>query len=107
MKKVAIVSALALVILVSFQILKPVKWEFSTSKKSTGVGEVVEIVFKGKIDKGWYLYSSELKVEGPMPTQITVTPNAGFQLVGKLIAVSPKEKYDKILEQIIGCKDQV
>lgn len=84
--------------LFSFQILKPVKWTFLPSKKGAKVGETIDLVFKGKIDSGWYLYSSDLKVDGPMPTEIEFNQNGSFQLVGKLMPINAKEKYDEIWE---------
>ena len=95
--KSLIISVLGLFIF-SFQILKPVKWTFSPSKKGAKVGETIELVFKGKIDPGWYLYSSDLKVDGPMPTEIEFDQNGSFQLVGKLMPINAKEKYDEIWE---------
>ena len=85
--KSLIISVLGLFIF-SFQILKPVKWTFSPSKKGAKVGETIELVFKGKIDPGWYLYSSDLKVDGPMPTEIEFDQNGSFQLVGKLMPIN-------------------
>lgn len=97
MQKTIKISALFILsVCLSFQILKPVKWSSTSSKKGAKVGETVDLIFQGKIDKGWYLYSSELKVDGPMATEVQITPNSGFQLVGKLTAIAPKEKYDDV-----------
>jgi DsbC/DsbD-like thiol-disulfide interchange protein len=97
-KAVLFFSVIIITCLTSAQILKPVKWSFSASKAKPAVGETIDIVFDGKIDKGWHLYSSELKVEGPMPTEVEFEPNASYQLVGKLKAINPKEKYDEVWE---------
>lgn len=83
---------------VSAQILKPAKWSFKASKASPKVGETVNIIFTATIDNGWYLYSSKLVVDGPMPTEATFTKNGSFEAVGSLIPVNPKEKYDEIWE---------
>lgn len=80
----------------SFQILKPIKWTFSTSKAGAKPMDTIDLIFKGKLDAGWYVYGSELKVEGPMPTEIDFENNGAFQLVGKLKTVNAKEKYDEI-----------
>jgi hypothetical protein len=90
--------ALSFLGLVSFEIIKPVKWSFSSTPSKPAVGQTVELVFTGKILKDWYIYSSELKVEGPSPTEIDLISNGTFQKVGKLVAINPKEKYDKIWE---------
>ncbi len=78
------------------QILKPAKWTISSSKTNAKVGETIDIVFQAKIDDNWYMYSSELKVDGPLPTSVNFTKNETFQPIGKLVAIKPKEKYDEI-----------
>lgn len=85
----------------SFDIIKPVKWTFKASEAKPKVGQTIDLVFTGKIEKDWYMYSSELKVDGPSPTELELTTNSTFQKVGKLVAVNPKEKYDKIWEGTI------
>lgn len=80
----------------SAQILKPVEWAFSSSKPTASVGETIDLVFTATIDEGWYMYSSQLKVEGPLPTTANFTKNDTYQLVGKLTPLKPKQKYDDI-----------
>ncbi len=78
------------------QVKNHIKWISDYSPKSPEVGDVIEVTFKGTIDKDWYTYSSELSVEGPEPTEITFKPNVAFQLVGKLIPIGFKEHEDEI-----------
>lgn len=78
------------------QIKKPAKWTFKASKENPKVGEVITILFTATIEEGWYLYSSKLAVDGPMPTTVTFTPNGSFQPVGDLLALNPKEKMDEV-----------
>ncbi len=59
-------------------------------------GAQVELEFNGKIDSKWYVYSSELQVDGPMPTKLTLEPSDVFELVGKINPIKPKEKHDEI-----------
>ena len=80
----------------SAQIMKPAKWTFTPSKTSAKVGETIDLVFSAKIDDNWYMYSSQLKVEGPLPTTANFTKNDSYIIVGKLTPVKPKEKYDEI-----------
>ena len=80
----------------SAQILKPAKWTFVPSKPTAKVGETIDLVFTAKIDDNWYMYSSDLKVDGPLPTTANFTNNDSYKLVGKLVPVKPKEKYDEI-----------
>lgn len=96
MKKSLILFFSLITIAASAQILKPAKWTFTPSKTSAKVGETIDLVFTAKIDNGWYMYSSDLKVEGPMPTAANFTKNDTYELVGKLTPQKPKEKYDDI-----------
>ncbi|MEZ4946973.1 MAG: cytochrome c biogenesis protein CcdA [Cyclobacteriaceae bacterium] len=81
------------------QILEPAKWSSKPSTTSANAGDVIELIFDVKIDKDWYLYSSEFPCEdGPIPTSFTYEPNAGYELVGGIIPVNPIDKYDDIFE---------
>jgi thiol:disulfide interchange protein DsbD len=93
-----ILIVLSFIGLLSVDILKPVKWTFTSTPTKPAVGQTVDLVFTGKIEKDWYIYSSELKVEGPNPTELDLISNGTYQKIGKLVAVNPKEKYDKIWE---------
>lgn len=91
-----VIALSILSIFIAAEIVKPVKWTFSCIPSKPTVGQTIDLVFTGKIDKGWYMYSSELKVEGPMPTEVEFTSNGSFQKIGKLVPVNPKEKFDEI-----------
>lgn len=80
----------------SAQVLKPADWNFKASKMNPQVGETINIIFTANIDKAWYMYSSRLSVEGPMPTSATFIKNNSFETVGDLIPIKPKQKYDEI-----------
>lgn len=74
----------------------PARWSWSIKPANPKVGEVAEVVFKVKIDKGWYLYSSDFDPElGPVVTTVTFTPNATFDVIGKLKPINPHSKFDK------------
>ncbi|WP_337042911.1 protein-disulfide reductase DsbD domain-containing protein [Emticicia sp. 17c] len=96
MRKILFICLFATSLAASAQILKPAKWTFTPSKTSAKVGETIDLVFTAKIDDSWYMYSSELKVDGPLPTTANFTKNDTYTLVGKLVPVKPKEKYDDI-----------
>ncbi|MFZ1808785.1 MAG: cytochrome c biogenesis protein CcdA [Cyclobacteriaceae bacterium] len=81
------------------QILEPTKWTSKPSATSANAGDVIELIFDVKIDENWYLYSSEFPCEdGPIPTNFTFEPNAGYELVGGIIPINPVDKYDDIFE---------
>lgn len=61
--------------------LKPVTWNASYVSTSNTEGE---IHFTATIDKKWHIYSQRPTDVGPIPTSFTVSPNADFELVGKV-----------------------
>lgn len=99
MKRVLVFLLLISSIVLQAQILEPAKWTSKPSVTSANAGDVIELIFDVKIDKDWYLYSSEFPCEdGPIPTSFTFEPNAGYELVGGIIPVNPIDKYDDIFE---------
>jgi len=95
--------ALILFCLVTFatsaQVIQPAKIIASLSKTDLKVGDEVDVVFRTTIDEGWYAYTVDFDTAcGPMPIEIKLTKNPGFQLVGKLRAINDHKKYDEIFE---------
>ena len=81
------------------QILEPAKWSYDVSKKEVKIGDEVELIFKAVIDQDWYLYSSDFDPNlGPMLTEFVFEPHDSYELIGEIIPVDPKEKYDEIWE---------
>ena len=92
-------SFLLFTVAANAQILEPAKWATAASASSANAGDEIELIFNVTIDKDWYLYSSEFPCEdGPIKTTFNFEPNAGYQLVGGIIAVNPIDKYDDIFE---------
>src|SRR5688572_2202807 len=86
--------------LASAQILRPAKLFAEPLEGTAKVGDVVDIVFKANIDKGWHIYTVGFDLEcGPLPTVITFEDHPGFELVGELKAINDKTKY----EESFGC----
>lgn len=84
---------------VSAQILEPAKWSYDVSSKEVKIGDEVELIFKAVIDPSWYLYSSDFDPDlGPMLTEFEFELNDAFELVGGIVPIDPKEKYDEIWE---------
>ncbi len=82
MKRVLLaLQLLFAVICVQAQMLDPVK--FSTQLKTNGSAEA-EIVFNGKIQPGWHVYSTGLGNDGPISASFNVNKLEGVELVGKL-----------------------
>ncbi len=81
------------------QILEPAKWSYDVSNKEVQIGDEVELIFRAHIDPDWYLYSSDFDPDlGPMLTEFTFETNSNYELVGEIVPVNPKKKYDEIWE---------
>ena len=63
------------------QMADPVK--FSTKFKTGSTAEA-EIIFSGKIESGWHVYSTNLGSDGPIEASFHVDKKDGVELVGKL-----------------------
>ena len=78
------------------QKITPAKWSWTLEPANPTVGQSAEIIFKVKIDKGWYLYSSDFDKElGPVVTTIKIKENLGVSIDGPLRAINPHSKFDK------------
>lgn len=85
---------LMLVAMANAQMLNPVK--FSSQLKTDGTAEG-EIIFSGKIDKGWHVYSTNLGNSGPVEASLTMEKAEGIELVGKLKPVGNEiSKFDDL-----------
>jgi thiol:disulfide interchange protein len=78
------------------QILKPISWRYEVSAQQVKTGEEVDLIFRAKIDPGWYLYSSDFDPDlGPMVTTFTFQKHPSYALVGGIKPINPKKKFDK------------
>jgi thiol:disulfide interchange protein DsbD len=78
------------------QIQDPV--QFKTELKTLSDSEV-EIVFTGRIDEGWHVYSTELGDGGPISATFNPETLKGAEVEGKLQAQGNEiEKYDKVFD---------
>ena len=96
MKKLMTLVMLMIAVVANAQMLNPVK--FSSQLKTNGTAEG-EIIFSGKIEKGWHVYSTGLGNDGPVTATFNVNKRDGVELVGKLKPVGHEiSAYDKIFE---------
>lgn len=78
------------------QIQEPVK--FKAELKTISDTEA-QIVFTGKIDAGWHVYSTDLPSGGPISATFNAEKIEGAELVGKLIPQGKEiEDFDKVFE---------
>jgi thiol:disulfide interchange protein len=100
MHRILIILFVLVSTLASAQILDPAKVNVSLSKTDVKVGEQVDVVFKLAIDAGWHVYSIGFDtICGPIPMEIKIAKNAGFELVGPIKAIGDHKKYD----EMFGC----
>lgn len=100
MRKSALLLAAFLISVTAFaQIRKTTSWTFDASAKEVKVGDEIDLIFKVKVIDKWYIYSSDLADDiGPLPTEISFENNGSFEVIGDLVPVKPKKKYDDIWE---------
>lgn len=97
MRKFLLLFILTLPMLGFGQILKPISWTVELSKETPVVGDEVEIQFNAVIDAKWYLYSSDFDPDlGPMVTEFFFEENETYELIGKIVPVNPKQKFDSL-----------
>jgi thiol:disulfide interchange protein len=90
--------------LASAQVLQPAKLTAEPLEGEAKIGDVVDIVFRASIDKGWHIYTVGFDEDcGPLPTTITIESHPSFELVGNLKAINDKTKY----EESFGCDVRV
>lgn len=66
------------------QIVTPTTWSYQVTPSSVKVGDIVDVVFKAKIEPGWKVYSAEMSSDvGPMILEFTFKNQKGVQLIGK------------------------
>lgn len=58
---------------------------FSVSQKQVSPDEV-DVIFTGKIDEGWHVYSTGLPADGPISASLTTEKAEGAKAAGKLSA---------------------
>ena len=99
MKKAMSIALLLLVAMFcNAQMADPVKF---TSKLKTDGTANGEIVFSGKIDGGWHVYSTNLGSDGPIEATFHVDKKDGVELVGKL---TPRGHEISKMDNMFGMK---
>lgn len=71
---------------------------FSVQQKKVSPTEV-DVIFTGKIDGGWHVYSTGLPADGPTSATLTTTKAEGVKAMGKLMARGNElNVFDKVFE---------
>lgn len=80
----------------SAQMQNPV--HFSVQQKQVSPTEV-QVIFSGKIDAGWHVYSTGLPADGPISATLTTETSEGAKADGKLAAQGKEiSNYDKLFD---------
>jgi thiol:disulfide interchange protein len=88
------------------QVFDPVKWEYDLVPKPQKVGEEVELVLKATIQPGWHLYANDFDPNlGPILTNIKLSPNPSFKILGKLQSIKSKHAFDDVWEGDVATFD--
>jgi thiol:disulfide interchange protein len=102
LKNTTIILVLALVmpLLSAAQVLKPVKWTFSTKQISAAE---VQLIFTATIDRTWHLYSQDVPPppDGPVPTSFFFEKSAEFKTIGKVKEPKAIEEYDNQFQAVL------
>jgi len=93
MKKVLFLAVALLITTGAFaQIEAPVKWSYAAKK----ISSTEAVVFlKANIQKGWHIYSMNVKDGGPIKTSFTFSPSKEYRLIGTPSEPTPVTKYEK------------
>ncbi|MDP4266397.1 MAG: cytochrome c biogenesis protein CcdA [Bacteroidota bacterium] len=80
------------VITLNAQILKPVKWSFSTNRLKDNEAE---LILKATIDNKWHLYSQKIPSGGPIPTSFKFEKSDNYMIEGKVSEPKAIEEFDQ------------
>lgn len=79
------------------QILKPESWMSEVAKSEIKNDSIWTLRFKVELEDGWYIYASDIESDlGPTPATVEFEPKSSYKLVGDLVTIDAKEKFDMI-----------
>jgi len=96
MKKFGVLIAFAFFSLtVSAQIKTPVKWAYAAKKLNDN--EAI-LLIKATIEKGWHIYSQNIKPGGPIPTSLTLAKSTDYSPVGTTSEPKGISHFEKVFD---------
>lgn len=97
---IILVLTLVMPLLGAAQVLKPVKWTFSSKQISAGE---VQLIFTATIERTWHLYSQDVPPppDGPVPTSFFFEKSANFKTIGKVKEPKAIEEYDNQFQAVL------
>lgn len=74
-------------------------FQTSISKTEVKIGDEIELIFKAKIDKDWYMYSSDFSDKvGPVVAFFDWKKDPSYKLIGKVKPVGSHKHFDDVFE---------
>ena len=81
------------------QILKKATWQYHLEPENPNAGEEAVLVFNVVIASNWYMYSTDFELDpGPVRASFEFEEDDSYQLMGEIVPVGAKKKYDDIFE---------
>ncbi|MCS3556149.1 MULTISPECIES: protein-disulfide reductase DsbD N-terminal domain-containing protein [unclassified Sphingobacterium] len=101
MKKITMfITAMIFMIAIGVaQIHAPVKWTVASKKLNN---KEAMVFIKATIQKGWHIYSQDIKDGGPIPTSFNFSKAGDYTVVGKTAEPKPKVKHEEVFKMDVG-----
>ena len=96
MKKIVFISLLWMVQAVFAQFHQPVQFSVRQNKLSD---TEIEVVFTGKVEPGWHVYSTDIADGGPTRAELTLEKQQGVRPDGRLRATG---KVKREMDEMFG-----
>lgn len=81
------------------QIIEAPKWKAIILDNSYKEGDTITVKFSANIPKDWYMYSSDFDPDlGPTITEFTFNKSPKFKVLGPVVPVGAKRKYDELFD---------
>ena len=80
------------------QILEPISWKFDVDSSEFETSGALSLTFTPTTELGWYIYSSDNDPNSGPRTEFEFYPNKTYTIVGEIIPLNVKTKFDEVWE---------
>ena len=80
------------------QILEPISWKFRVDSSEFETSGALSLTFTPTTELGWYIYSSDNDPNSGPRTEFEFYPNKTYTIVGEIIPLNVKTKFDEVWE---------
>lgn len=99
MKKYLILGLTLFISVVVFgEKIPPANWGYILDKQEVNVGDVVEVIFKANVPKGYHIYSNDYGDCPPIKAKFVWEKNASYELIGGAKPIGSHHYTDEIFE---------